>query len=184
MGIDKAVDSTMLDAGLAKIADAIRDKTGKSATMTMGEMPREIAGIETVQEPYIAETYDDSGNLIAAKMVGQPKVRTNLFSGCKYLATVKFSQKAKSIDKNAITMSKVAEISIPSSVKSIVSQAFVQCAQLKTVTFLGTPDEIGSSAFVQCGITTINAPWEEGAVANAPWGATNATINYNYTKEG
>jgi hypothetical protein len=26
-------------------------------------------------------------------------------------------------------------------------------------------------------------PWAEGAVANAPWGATNATINYNYTGE-
>ena len=30
-------------------------------------------------------------------------------------------------------------------------------------------------------LTTINVPWAEGAVAGAPWGATNATINYNYT---
>ena len=30
-------------------------------------------------------------------------------------------------------------------------------------------------------LKTINVPWVSGAVANAPWGATNATINYNYT---
>jgi hypothetical protein len=29
-------------------------------------------------------------------------------------------------------------------------------------------------------ITTINVPWAQDAVANAPWGATNATINYNH----
>lgn len=28
---------------------------------------------------------------------------------------------------------------------------------------------------------TRGVPWAEGAVTNAPWGATNATINYNYT---
>jgi hypothetical protein len=39
-------------------------------------------------------------------------------------------------------------------------------------------------AFSGCAnITTINVPWAEGAVENAPWGATNATINYNYTGE-
>ena len=36
-------------------------------------------------------------------------------------------------------------------------------------------------AFIGCdNLTTINVPWSEGAVENAPWGATNATINYNY----
>jgi hypothetical protein len=41
-----------------------------------------------------------------------------------------------------------------------------------------------SSAFSGCtSLTTINAPWAEGAVSGAPWGATNATINYNYTGE-
>ena len=52
------------------------------------------------------------------------------------------------------------------------------------MTFEGTPTSIASSAFSNCvKLTTINVPWAEGAVANAPWGATNATINYNYTGE-
>ena len=53
---------------------------------------------------------------------------------------------------------------------------------MKTVTFKGKPT-ISDSAFLNCGnLTTINVPWAEGEVANAPWGATNATINYNYTE--
>lgn len=45
----------------------------------------------------------------------------------------------------------------------------------------GTPTNLTSEAFKNCtNITTINVPWSEGAVANAPWGATNATINYDY----
>lgn len=31
-------------------------------------------------------------------------------------------------------------------------------------------------------LTTINVPWLEGEVPNAPWGATNAAINYNYAE--
>ena len=38
-----------------------------------------------------------------------------------------------------------------------------------------------STAFTGCDkLTTINVPWSEGEVANAPWGATNAVINYDY----
>ena len=49
------------------------------------------------------------------------------------------------------------------------------------LTFQGTPETISKTAFRYCdNLTTINVPWAEGAVANAPWGATNATINYNY----
>lgn len=52
------------------------------------------------------------------------------------------------------------------------------------MTFKGTPSSINSNAFNSCiNLLTINVPWAEGAVANAPWGATNATINYNYTGE-
>jgi hypothetical protein len=31
-------------------------------------------------------------------------------------------------------------------------------------------------------LMTINVPWSEGEVINAPWGASNATINYNYVE--
>lgn len=55
---------------------------------------------------------------------------------------------------------------------------------LTSLTFEGTPSFISPVAFPDCAnLTTINVPWSEGAVSGAPWSATNATINYNYTGE-
>jgi hypothetical protein len=60
---------------------------------------------------------------------------------------------------------------------------FEYCSGITTLTFKGTPTSISNKAFSSCSkLKTINVPWAEGAVANAPWGATNATINYNYTE--
>lgn len=43
-----------------------------------------------------------------------------------------------------------------------------------------TPNQINSLAFRRSSaLTDIYVPWSEGAVANAPWGATDATIHYN-----
>jgi hypothetical protein len=76
------------------------------------------------------------------------------------------------------------EMSFPQGLESIGDRAFDYCLSLKSLTFKGTPISIHAEAFSRCtGITAINVPWAEGAVANAPWGATNATINYNYVEE-
>jgi hypothetical protein len=48
------------------------------------------------------------------------------------------------------------------------------------MTFKGTPTNIATDAFYNCrNLLDIYVPWAEGEVANAPWGATNATIHYN-----
>lgn len=76
----------------------------------------------------------------------------------------------------------LALTSLPENLTSISYGAFQGCIGLTTLTFKGTPTYIGPSAFDQCtNLTTINVPWAEGEVENAPWGATKATINYNYT---
>ena len=78
--------------------------------------------------------------------------------------------------------SALALTSIPDGVTSIGEYAFGYCTGLSTITFEGTPSSINYSIFYGCtNLTTINVPWAEGAVGNAPWGAKNATINYNYT---
>lgn len=71
------------------------------------------------------------------------------------------------------------ELIIPAGVTKIGTYAFQYALGPKTITFKGTPTEIAANAFTGT-FTTINVPWAEGAVANAPWGATDATINYNY----
>ena len=66
--------------------------------------------------------------------------------------------------------------------KEIYDYAFYECTGLTNVTFKGTPSNISSNAFKGCtNLTNIYVPWAEGAVAGAPWGATNATIHYNTT---
>ena len=70
---------------------------------------------------------------------------------------------------------------LPSGLTAIKGTSFNNCKGLKTLTFKSNVTSIGSDVFAGCtNLTTINVPWAEGAVANAPWGATNATINYNY----
>ena len=70
---------------------------------------------------------------------------------------------------------------MPSTVTAIGKDAFKTCTGLTTLTFLGTPTSINATAFAECrNLSAINVPWSEGTVANAPWGATNATITYDY----
>lgn len=72
-----------------------------------------------------------------------------------------------------------------SGINTTNAAAFGKCGGLTSVTFEGKPSgNIAKNTFQGCiNLTEIKVPWAEGAVANAPWGATNATITYNYTGE-
>ena len=169
---------------LTAIANAIRAKDGTSDTMTLEEMPSKIAAIQGgATEPYIEETYDQNGNLISATLHGHTVLRNNAFNGCSSLESISLPSGIMDIGNSAFSgCSSLALINLPSSIKTIGSSAFQSCSGLTSITFEGTPESIGSYAFYNCqNLTTINVPWAEGAVAGAPWGATNATINYNYT---
>ena len=158
-------------------------------------------------EPYIEETYDADGNLIEAKLYGYTKIRDNLYVGCTNLAHVSFSESLTSIGESAfnscsnlalrslpagvtsigndtfINCTNLALTSLPEGLTSIGNGAFAGCTSLTSITFKGTPTTIAANAFNSCtNLTDIKVPWAEGAVANAPWGATNATITYNYTE--
>ena len=74
----------------------------------------------------------------------------------------------------------LTSLTIGNSVTSIGMSAFTGCAGLTSVIFKGTPTTI-NYAFARCTQSNLHiyVPWSEGAVAYAPWGATNATIHYN-----
>ena len=73
---------------------------------------------------------------------------------------------------------------IPASVITIENRAFANCSKLQSITFLGTPESIDANTFVGCSnLTVLRVPWAQGAIAGAPWGATNATVVYNYKGE-
>ena len=170
---------------LTAIANAIRTKTGGTNSLTLDQMASEISNIQSggAIEPYIEEVYDSNGNLIDVNMHGFTKIRTNAFYGCSRLALTSLPSGLTSIGSNAFyNCSSLALTSLPSGLTNIGYRAFSNCTGLTSITFEGTPTSISSKAFSNCtNLTTINVPWSEGAVADAPWGATKATINYNYT---
>ena len=156
-------------------------------------------------KPYIEETYDSAGNLISAKLHGYTKIRDGMFSGlslsniilptelvsignfsfsgCENLSLNSLPAGVTSIGDFAFdSCYGLSLTSLPDGIDRIGSLAFSMCKGLTELTFMGTPTSIASNAFQNCiNLTTINVPWAEGAVADAPWGAANATIHYNYT---
>lgn len=120
------------------------------------------------------------------KKLEMPKVTTigaSAFFACTNLALTSLPSSLTGIANNAFqSCTSLALTSLPSSLTTIYSDAFRDCLGLTSITFKGKTTSIASDAFRGCtNLLTINVPWAEGAVANAPWGATNATINYNYT---
>lgn len=68
-------------------------------------------------------------------------------------------------------------------VNTIGNFAFRGCTSLTEVKLPSTITSINGGAFTGCtNIQHIYCPWAEGTVANAPWGATKATIHYNYVE--
>ena len=116
---------------------------------------------------------------------GVTSIGNYAFSNCSNLALTSLPAGVTSIGANAFYYcSKLALTSLPAGVTSIDSYAFFNCKGLTTITFEGKPSSIATNVFNSCtNLTTINVPWAEGAVTDAPWGATKATINYNYTGE-
>ena len=89
---------------------------------------------------------------------GTTVIAQSAFSGCPALTEIPYMPELTSIGNNA----------------------FQNCTGLTVVKLYSTLNSISSSSFNGCtGITDIYVPWAEGAVANAPWSAKNATIHYN-----
>lgn len=105
------------------------------------------------------------------------------FNGCYNLKEVKGLERMTTIGTYAFDycVSLKTPIVLNEGITDLANNTFRACYNVPSVRFLGTPTgTIGASTFQYCtGISDIYVPWSEGAVANAPWGATNATIHYN-----
>lgn len=108
-------------------------------------------------------------------------IGTSAFFCCKNLALTSLPSELKTIGESAFHQTKITIDTIPSKVTTIGPYAFKECQGITSLTFEGTPETINTNSFLQCyNLKTINVPWSYNAVANAPWGATGATIVYNY----
>ena len=189
------------------IAAAIREKNGATDQYTPAQMAAAIMALEVgggddgsfravLERTAVSPTLPDD----------LTKIGRDAFSGCASLALTSLPEGVTSIGNGAFYdctslaltslpagvtsigygafygCTSLALTSLPAGVTSIGDSAFYGCTSLTALTFMGKPAFIGPDAFSNCPkLTTINVPWAEGAVADAPWGATNATINYNYT---
>lgn len=205
MAYDMVVDSTKLNTLLKSIADAIREKTGSNILIPDSELAENIENIITykasikqmIEKPTAVTEivlpddltrlgefafYRNSSVAFSELPETVTYIDNSAIYQCDNVALTKLPAGLTYIGNSALRecpMITIAEI--PVGVTSIGSFAFRGCSGLTALTFKGTPDSIITSAFQNCtNLVTIRVPWSEGAVANAPWGATNATIIYNY----
>lgn len=87
---------------------------------------------------------------------------------------------SESSSVNDLIDGSLTTINISENCAKIRPYAFAECDNLTEVTFNGMPTTIDQSAFLGCdNLITINVPWSEGDITGAPWGAVNATVNYD-----
>ena len=167
---------------LTAIGDGFRSSRGTTKKYTLDEMAV-LAGEKT------GGGDDGSFKAVIERTATEITLPSDLTSIGDYafyyyskLVSISLPNGLTKIGSNAFYFcSKLALTSLPAGLTSIGGSAFYNCSALQEITFNSKPS-INSTAFKNCyQLLTINVPWAEGEVANAPWGATNATINYNYT---
>ena len=170
-------DGNLIDVkmhGYTKIRDHIFEECH---SLSLASLPDEIVSIGSC-------AFFECENLALTSLpLGVTYIGYGAFIGCENLALTSLPDGITSIGTQTFYFcTNLALTSIPAGVTDISYGAFYGCTGLTELTFLGTPTGIAPNSFQDCtNLTTINVPWAEGAVANAPWGATNATIHYNYT---
>lgn len=110
-------------------------------------------------------------------------IKDTAFKGCNAMMNLRLSNNLTRIE--AFTFegcSWLAELTIPDGVAIIYDYAFRNCRGLQTVVLPASIEYMGDDPFDGCArIENIYCGFSEGAVSGAPWGATNATIIYDYT---
>ena len=102
------------------------------------------------------------------------------FGRCSGLTNISIPNSVTSIGEYAFeSCSNLTSITLPNSVTSIGQNAFKDCFSLTSISIPNSVTSIGEYAFEGCeSLTSISVDAAEGSIEGAPWGATNATINW------
>lgn len=106
------------------------------------------------------------------------------FASCISLETVNGIERMTSIGTNCFDSCPKLRgtVILNEALLELGAHIFRDCISLEKIIFKGIPTTVANNVFSNCiNIKDIYVPWAEGEVANAPWGATNATIHYNTT---
>jgi len=142
-----------------------------------------ITNVPSATEPFCEETIDNSGDVISAILHGYSYMPSHMFYNQKKLTQVTFPSGLLTIGNYAFSACILLQpLTLPPSITSVGTQAFLACNAFTSFRFTGTPSSIATNAFQNCyNLSNIYVPWSSGAVSGAPWGATSATIHYNYS---
>lgn len=145
----------------------------------------------TIKKLVLPESLTEIGEyaLYQCTAITNIKLSSNLTTIADYgmaymrMNSIALPEKLTNIKQYAFSnCNRLFSVTFPASVEEIATCAFNRDTAITQVTFKGTPLSVAVNAFINCtNLLTINVPWAEGEVANAPWSATKATINYNYT---
>lgn len=107
------------------------------------------------------------------------------FGNARNLGNIELPNTIKFIDAYSFAYSDLTTLTISLDVlEEIASRAFTGCDSLTTVYFIGNKlSSLSINTYTfrnSVSLTDIYVPWSENDVAGAPWGATNATVHYNY----
>lgn len=172
--IDRTATAIAIPSGVTKI--------GASAFY-------QCTDLKEVTIPESVESINNSAFMYCSgiKSITLPKslkiINSSTFQNCTGLTSITIPANVTSVAGNAFSgCTALTSITIPKGVTSISTNAFANCTALTAVIFEGTPSAINATTFTGCtNLSSITVPWAEGAVANAPWGATSATIHYAST---
>ena len=120
---------------------------------------------------------------LTALPAGVTSIGAFSFRNCSNLALTTLPNGVTTIGAQAFySCPSLAIADIPAAVTSIGERAFYGCNGLTSLRFTNKNIAIGNNAFSSCpNLTDIYVSWSESEVANAPWGAVNATIHYDWT---
>ena len=173
--IERTATNLTLPSGLTKIGDYAFFRY-KNLVLTM--LPNGVTSIGN-------SAFDSCTNLALTSLPnGLTSIDTFAFSICTNLALTSLPNGLTSIGRYAFQRcTNLALTSLPDTLTDIADYAFSGCTGLTEITFKVKPNHIYTSIFERCtNLTTIRVPWAEGEVFGAPFGATNATLIYNYTE--
>ena len=145
------------DTDITAIANAIRTKKGTQNTMTVSQMPSEIASIPSSGgTDYMEQRVQ--GTLSSYTIPSTcTKISSYAFSN-QPLTSITIPSSVTRIENSAFYYSSLTSITIPDSVTYLGSYSFSSCRDLVSVTFSNTTViELGASNFSGCSsLTTLN----------------------------
>ena len=189
MALDKVIDSALLDAGMKATADAIREKTGGADPIVWDSANGFKMAVSDIQtgdpeaKEMLISVIERTEKPLTKLPDGLTEIGTYSLRGHLGLAVTTLPEGIWAIRQQGFAYcNNLTVLSLPSTLTRIDNYGFYNCTGLTEITFNSTPTSMTVNIFEGCtALQTINVPWAEGEVRNAPWGAPNATINYNYT---